>query len=159
MGGGRPPPSPSQSTRGRWRSRPRCLDVLCSFGSGTDGPPRGLPAWPRGQETTEGAGVGWPPAPWGPAWTTSLSGSPAAPHPLPARLLTSCLPFQVFLLLTKYQELGVVCDFWIKYGRKGVSSLGPDKVLMKHCTRTQLTLLSPRKHLSFNLEMGTLGKG
>jgi hypothetical protein len=52
-------------------------------------------------------------------------------HAFPHGPLTSFLAFQCFLLLTKYQELSFVYDFWIKYLRKGVSLLGPDKTLLK----------------------------
>lgn len=102
---------------------------------------------------------GWPLAPPGACVDHFPFWEPCG-HPPPPRQAPHFLPAfpSVFFLLTKYQELGFVCDFWIKYGRKGVSSPGPDKVLMKHCAHTQLTLLSLRKHLSFNLEMGTLGK-
>lgn len=92
-----------------------------------------LPAWPRGQGIAEAAGV-WmaPGSPGGLRGPLPFLGTLWSPSPSPpGSSLPACLS-KCFLLLTKYQELGFVCDFWIKYGRKGVSSPGPDKVLMKH---------------------------
>lgn len=158
--GGHPSPSPSQSTREQWRSRLCYLDVLCSFGSEHRRSSEGAPGLASGTGDHGGSRcLDGPQLPGGLRGPLPFLGALWSPTPSPpGSSLPACLS-KCFLLLTKYQELGFVCDFWIKYGRKGVSSPGPDKALMKHCTCTQLTLLSPRKHLSFNLEMGTLGKG
>ena len=68
--------------------------------------------------------LGGPQLPRGPHGPLPFLGAVRSSIPSPARSsLPACLSKR-FLLLTKYQELGFVYDFWIKYGRKGVSPPG-----------------------------------
>ena len=112
----------------------------------------------EGQGRVGAAGI-WVSPPGPPSLQGRLPFLPAVWSSIPSpQMLTSC-PSKSSLLLTKYQELGFVYDFWIKYGRKGVSPLGPDKAWLKCSPRTQHTFLSRRKHLCFILEVRLLGPG
>lgn len=65
------------------------------------------------------------PSSTGPAWPTSLSVSRVVIHALPIRLLTSCLPFQVFSLVDQISEswFCLRLTYGIKSRRKGVPPL------------------------------------
>lgn len=67
---------------------------------------------------------GGPPDPPGPHGPLPFLGVGRSSIPYLARpSFPACLSKR-FLLWTTYQELGFVYDFWIKYGRKGVSPPG-----------------------------------